>query len=210
VILRVVSGRVRPGQLDDVVESYRTEYAPIARGVAGLDRYIVAARPVPDGGHAIAAMTLWTTVEDALAAYAGDLASVRTVDAQSHGEAFLRVDYYEVDEGGARRRSGTPTRLRLTAGTVARGLDADIQQDLRRSLPALPPETTEAWVGRRVLGADVEIALITTWSEAPPDIALDAPLWPAISTRYDTFRIEVHDIFLEGSGRAGPAEDAAG
>jgi hypothetical protein len=145
-------------------------------------------------------MTIWSTVEAALAAYEGDLAAVRTLDARSHGETLSKVDYYEVDEGGARREIGEPTRLRLTAGTVARGLDADIQQDLRRHLPELPVEAIEAYVGRRVLGAAVEIALITTWSAAPAGVALEAPLWPAIADRYDSFRVIVHDIFVQGAG----------
>jgi hypothetical protein len=200
LILRVVSGRVAPGKLDAVVDAYRRDYVPVAARTGGLDRFVVAARLTPDGAHAIAAMTIWTGVEAALAAYDGDLAAVRTLDARAHGEELSRVDYYEVDEGGARRVAGAPTRLRLTAGTVAHGLDADIQQELRRRLPELPAEALEAFVGRRVLGADVEIALVTTWSAAPDGVSLDAPLWPAISNRYDAFRVEVHDVLLEGAG----------
>jgi hypothetical protein len=200
VILRIVSGRVPPGQLDSVVDAYRRGYVPIAEVAAGLDRYAIAARPLPDGSHALAAMTLWLTVEAALAAYGGDLAAIRTLDAQTHGESLARVDYYEVDADGARRRPGSPAILRLTSGTVARGLDADIQQDLRRHLPDLAPEALEAFVGRRVLGADVEISLVTTWSATPAGVVLDAPLWPSISSRYDVFRVEVLDVLLEGSG----------
>jgi hypothetical protein len=200
VILRVVSGRIPAGQLDAVVDAYRRAYVPVARKTVGLDRYVVAARPASDGGHELAAMTIWSTVEAALAAYEGDLAAVRTLDARSHGETLSRVDYYEVDEGGARREPGVPTRLRLTAGTVARGLDADIQQDLRRNLPGLPVEAIEAYVGRRVLGAAVEIAFVTTWSSAPAGVALEAPLWPTIADRYEVFRVAVHDILLEGAG----------
>ena len=200
MILRVVSGRVPPGQLDDVVEAYRSDYLPIARAAPGLDRFVVGARKRADGNLELAAMTLWTTVEAALAAYDGDLAVPRTLDARSHGEELSRVDYYEIDEGGARRRSGEATWLRLTAGSVARGLDAEIQQELRKRLPELPPEAIDAFVGRRVLGSDVEIALVTTWSSVPNGISLAAPIWPSISGRYDTFRIEVHEILLEGSG----------
>jgi hypothetical protein len=200
MILRVVSGRVPEGQLDAVVDAYRRNYVPIARQVAGLDRFVVAVRPTADGGHELAAMTIWTTVEAALDAYAGDLTAVRTLDDRSHGETLSRVDYYEIDEGGARHRTGDSTRLRLTAGSVARGHDADIQQELRQRLPELPPEAVEAYVGRRVLGADVEIALVTTWSAAPAGTALDEPLWPSISDRYDSFRIAVFDILIEGTG----------
>ncbi|HEX2755051.1 MAG TPA: hypothetical protein VHM48_06290 [Candidatus Limnocylindrales bacterium] len=200
MILRIVSGRVPAGRLDAVVEAYRRDYVPIARQTVGLDRFLVAARLVPDGGHEFAAMTIWTSVEAALAAYDGNLAAARTLDGQGHGETLTRVDYYEIDAGGARRRTGAATRLRLTAGTVARGLDADIQQELRRHLPDLPVEAIEAYVGRRVLGGAVEIALVTTWSAAPAGVSLDAPLWPSIADRYDTFRIVVHDVLLDGAG----------
>ena len=200
MILRVVSGRVPAGHLDDVGDAYGRAYVPIARKTVGLDRYVVAARPASDGGHELAAMTIWSTVEAALAAYGGDLAAVRTLDARSHGETLSQVDYYEVDDEGARREIGVPTRLRLAAGTVARGLDADIQQELRRHVPGLPVEAIEAYVGRRVLGAAVEIALVTTWSAAPAGVALEAPLWPAIVDRYEVFRVEVHDILVQGAG----------
>jgi hypothetical protein len=196
MILRVVSGRVPQGQLDAVVHAYRRDYVPIALRTSGLDRFVIAGRP-SDGGHELAAMTIWTTVEAALAAYGGDLTAVRTLDDRSHGETLSRVDYYEIDEGGARRRSGASTRLRLTAGSVA-----DIQQELRHRLPGLPVEAVEAYVGRRVLGADVEIAFVTSWSTAPAGVSLDAPLWPAISERYNTFRVAVYDILIEGTGAA--------
>jgi hypothetical protein len=200
LILRVVSGRIPPGQLEAVVEAYRRDYVPAAQATVGLDQYLIAARPAPDGGHELAAMTTWTSVEAALAAYGGDLTAVRTLDGRSHGETLTSVDYYEIDEGGARREPGAAALLRLTAGKVARGLDADIQQELRRHLADLPAEAIEAYVGRRVLGDAVEIALVTTWSSAPEGIALDAPLWPSITSRYDTFRVAVHDIHLHGTG----------
>jgi hypothetical protein len=200
MILRVVSGRVPEGQLDAVVDAYRRDYVPIARRTADLDRFVVAGRPTSDGSHELAAMTIWSTVEAALAAYTGDLTAIRTLDGRSHGETLSRVDYYEIDEGGARRQTGGSTRLRLTAGSVARGLDADIQQELRHRLPDLPPEAIEAYVGRRVLGADVEIAFVSTWSAAPAGMALDEPLWPSISDRYDAFRIAVFDILIAGAG----------
>ena len=200
MILRVVSGRVPPGQLDSVIEAYRLGYVPIAEAAHGLDRWAIAARALPHGGHTFAAMTIWLTVEAALAAYDGDLAAIRTLDAQTHGESLARVDYYEIDTDAARRGAGSPVLLRLTSGTVARGLDADIQQELRRHLPDLAPEALEAYVGRRVLGADVEISLVTTWSAAPDGVVLEDPLWPSISSRYDAFRVEVLDVLLEGSG----------
>ena len=200
MILRVVRGRVRPGDLNAVAASYRRDYVPVAERASGLDRFIVAAREDRDGGHALAAVTLWTTVEAALEAYAGNLGAVRTLDGMDHGEELSHVAYYEVDTSEARRGPGTPTILRLTAGRVARGLDADIQQDLRRNLPNLPAEVLAAYVGRRVLGVEVEIAFASAWSAAPDGLALQEPMWPVISDRYDSFEVEVLDILLEGHG----------
>ncbi len=200
MILRVVSGRVPAGRLDAVIESYARDFVPVARRTAGLDRFFVAARQTPDGGHDLAAVTLWSSFEAALAAYGGNLGAVRTLDAKSHGETLAGVDYYEVDADAARRHPGTSRMLRLTAGSVASGLDADIQQELRKRVPDLPTEALEAYVGRRVLGAHVEIAFVSTWSGAPDGLPLDGPFWLTISDRYDTFRIAVHEIHLDGSG----------
>ncbi len=210
MIIRVITGRVAPGSLDAVVESFRRELVPIASATDGLERFVVAARPLPDGSHELASMTLWTNVEVAMAAYGGALDAVRTLDARPHGEVLERVDFYEVDDDETRRRpwGGSAPRLRLTAGTVARGLDADIQKELRRRVPNLPAEVVEAYVGRRVIGSDVEIAFVSIWSGAPEDAALDVPLWPDISDRYDRFRIAVHDVLLEGSGLGGESSPA--
>jgi hypothetical protein len=201
VILRVVSGRVSPGDLDTVSESYRRTYVPAAEQSAGLARFVVATRPTPAGGHDMAAMTIWSTVEEALAAYSGNLAAVRTLDGAGHGEELIRVDYYEVDSAAGAPAGSRPTLLRVAVGRVARGLDADIQQELRRNLPDLPPEVMEAWICRRVLDSDVEIAFISMWAAAPVGRALDEPLWPSISARYDVFEVSVHEVMIEGVGR---------
>jgi hypothetical protein len=181
-----------------VIEAYRTSYFPVAMATAGLDRFLVATRPVGDE-HELASMTLWQTVEAALSAYAGNLSAIRTLDDRGHGEELTHVDYYEVEDAVIRRDGVDTTFLRLTAGTVARGLDADIQQQLRRRLEGLPPELAEAYVGRRVLGDVVEISFVSTWSGARDRDTLDAPIWPDISTRYDVFRVAVFDVISSGS-----------
>jgi hypothetical protein len=203
VILRVINGQVRSGELDSVAASYRRTYVPVAEKLDGLARFVIAVRDGADGVQHLAAMTLWTTVDAALAAYGGDLAAIRTVDAAEHGEVLVRVDYYEVEDTAGPGPAEEPvTLLRLTAGRVARGLDAEIQQELRRNLPSLPAEARESWVGRRVLDSDVEIAFVSTWTSGPGDGSLEEPMWPSISARYDSFRVEVLRILIEGSGRA--------
>jgi hypothetical protein len=198
LILRIVSGRIRAGRLDTVTNAYSTSYYPVAMRTTGLDRFLVGIRALDDD-HGLAAMTLWSTVEAALAAYAGDLSAMQTLDAREHGEELTDVDYYEVDDAMILHDGVRASFLRLTAGSVARGLDADIQQELRRRLVDLPAEVAEGYVGRRVLGDVVEIAFVSTWSSARDRASLEAPIWPDISSRYDTFRVSVFDIVLSGS-----------
>jgi hypothetical protein len=207
LILRVVSGGIRSGTLDAVSQSFRRVFAPAAEATRGLRRYVVGTHGA-EGGPRIAAMSIWDDLDAALAAYGGRLDVPRTLDGVDHGVAFDRVDYYELEAGRDVVDDRTPTRLRLTAGSVARGLGAEIQQELRARLPELPVEALEAYVGRRVLGSAVEIAFMSTWTAEPAGVRLDAPLWPGISERYDVFRLEVHEILLEGRGPA--AEDRAG
>jgi hypothetical protein len=198
VILRVVNGRVPEGQLPAVRASLERDYVPAARRQAGLDRFLIATRPA-DRGHEIALMTVWTDVESALAAYGGDLAAVVTLDRVDHGEVLESVDYYEVGPNEVRRGGGEPRHLRLTAGIVGHGLDADIQRDLRGRLADLEAEAVDAYVGRRVQGSSVEIAFVSTWSAPPAGRALEEPIWPDISTQYESFVLRLFDVLLEGS-----------
>jgi len=197
MLLRVVHGRIPSGQLEAVRAAFETAYAPRARACPGLDRFLVAFR-AGDDGHELALMTVWVDVASALAAYGGDLLAVRAIDDTDHGEILERVEYYEVEIGATRRTAGTPSRLRLTAGQVGKGLDADIQRELRSRLGALEPEVVDAYVGRRVLGSRVEIAFVSTWSGIPAGRRLEEPVWPDISAQYETFEIRVFDVLLEG------------
>jgi hypothetical protein len=198
LILRILHGRIPGGALDSVRAALAADYVPAAHRHDGLDRFLIAARP--DGeGHALAMLTVWTDVGAAMAAYGGDLSALRTHDGRSHGETLERVDYYEVELNETRRTAGDSRWLRLTAGTVGKGLDADIQRDLRNRLHELEPEAVDAWIGRRVHGGSVEIAFISTWADAPTGRRLEAPIWPDISAQYDTFSVEVFDVLLEGA-----------
>jgi hypothetical protein len=199
MILRIANGHVASGRLADVAASYRERYVPVASTTAGLGRFYLGARPVEDG-HRIALMTIWSSLDAAMVAFGGDLTSLRTLDAADHGEQLIDVDFYEV-EAAPRPAEAEARSIRLSAGRVARGMDADIQHALREEVPNLPAQCVEGWVGRRVLGTDVEIAFVSTWSREPEGRRLDEPLWPAISARYDTFRLEVLEIVLHGEGR---------
>ena len=201
VILRVVSGRVRPSALDRVSASFRAQYVPVAERTIGLVRYLIGACPTADGEHDLAVMTIWTRVDHALSALDGDLSAVRTLDGANHGEQLTSVVHYELDQAAdADSGGGRPTLVRTAIGRVARGLDADVQQQLRRHMPELPGEACEAWIGRRVVDDDVEIAFVSTWTEAPVERPLDEPLWTDVADRYDEFQVSVQTILHEGVG----------
>ncbi|HEX3427801.1 MAG TPA: hypothetical protein VHS36_03270 [Candidatus Limnocylindrales bacterium] len=198
MILRIVGGRIGRGRLEPVTEAYTTGYAPVAMGMDGLDHFVVGVRPLGNA-HQLASMTIWLTVEAALAAYDGNLSAKRTLDGRDHGEQLTDVDYYEVEDAVVHRDGVEPAFLRLTAGSVARGLDADIQQELRRRLGRLPAELADGYIGRRVIGDGVEIAFMSTWSSGTDRAALEAPIWPEISSRYDAFRVDLYDVITSGA-----------
>src|SRR4029079_1052463 len=104
--------------------------------------------------------------EAATIALAGQLNAPRVLDNLDHGEVLDHVDYYEVDIMAARRSPGPARYLRLPAARVSRGLDADIQRELRARLAELDPDAVDAYVGRRVAGQSVEIASVSTWTDA--------------------------------------------
>jgi hypothetical protein len=200
LLLRVVTGRIPPDQLAAVTASVRDRYAAAASGLDGLERYLVGTwhHHAPEDGHGIAFMTVWTGVDAASDALGGNLTTLRVLDGVDHGEILERVDHYEVEIVEARRHPGVPRYLRLTAGTVSRGLDADIQRELRSRLGGLGPEVVEAYIGRRVRGASVEIAFVSTWTDEVSVDRLEQPVFPDISAQYDTFWIRLFDVILEG------------
>jgi len=196
-----VSGRVLSDRLTSVKDSLERTYVPVARSLDGLERYLIGTWPSDDPavGHRIAFMTLWRDLESATVALAGQLSAPRVLDNRDHGEVLDHVDYFEVDIKAARRNPGVARYLRLTAGTVSRGLDADIQRELRARLGDLGQEAIDAYVGRRVSGQSVEIAFVSTWTDAADAQQLRQPVWPDISNQYDVFWVELYDVLLEGS-----------
>jgi hypothetical protein len=188
---------VAPGRLPDLRASFGERYEPIARATPGLVRYHAAVRAEGEG-HRLVVVTFWTAVEAALVAYGGDLDTPRTLDGSDPFASLADVAYFEVDESQLRRADTSPTVLRLTVGRVAQGADAGIQQELRARLHELDEGLSEAYVGRRFVGSDVEVAFVSTWSEAPAGRALDEPIWPDISSRYDAFEVETFTPILSG------------
>jgi hypothetical protein len=199
VILRIVRGRVEADRLDGVIEMFDEPFREAARSTPGLVRFHVGVRSANPDERELVVVTFWATVEHALEAYGGSLDAVRTLDWAGDPAALREVAYFEVDESTLRRSDAEATILRLTVGRVARGLDADIQAELRTRMHALEPEMSEAYVGRRILGSEVEIAFISAWGREPALRSLDDPFWPDISARYDDFHVATYEPIASGA-----------
>jgi hypothetical protein len=198
VILRIVRGHVSADRLGALTEGFVARYAPLARQTPGLVRFHAALRPDANG-HELVVVTFWSSVEAALSAYDGDLGSVRTLDGLSKDADLQAVEYFEIDETQFRRSTAEAEVLRLTFGRIARGIDVEIQQELRSRLHELEPAMTEAYVGRRILGQEVEIAFISAWETAGLGRPLDEPFWPEISARYDRFEVATYTPIVSGA-----------
>jgi hypothetical protein len=202
MILRIVRGRAGAADVDALRTAATGPYDAAARERQGLRRFHVAVRPAADGGEEVVVLTSWDSVDDALRAYDGDLDVPKTLVGLSEVADFRDVAYFELDEASERRLGVEPAHLRLSVGRVARGGDADIQRELRQRMADLGPLLSEAWVARRIVGTDVEIAFISTWEREDPAHPLDLPLWPDISATYDAFEVAVYRPIA--SGPAGP------
>ena len=198
MILRIVRGHVAASHLAALSDGFIHRYAPVARTTPGLVRFHAAVRPVA-AGYDLVLVTFWSSVDAALLAYDGDIDAVRTLDGLSRDADLREVAYFEVDETQLRRSNAEGAVLRVTVGRVARGMDADIQKELRARLHTLEPAMTEAYVGRRIVGTDVEVAFISAWEPAPGGRALDEPFWSDISTRYESFEIATYRPIVSGA-----------
>jgi hypothetical protein len=197
VILRIVRGEVPSGALEGLAEGFATSVAPAALATPGLERHHVAVRP-RGAGHALVEVTSWASVDDAIAAFDGDLETPRTVDAMAASVDLDDVAHFEVDETVIRRGSDGAAVLRISTGRVAQGIDAAIQAELRTLVTRLDDAMIEACVGRRIVGSDVEIVFVSAWDRVPAGMALEEPFWPDLSAQYDEFAVETFVPLLGG------------
>ena len=199
MILRIERAKVDAEGLDGLVATFDETFREAARSTPGLVRFHAGVRAVTPGERELVVVTFWVTVELALSAYGGALGGVPGLDWPGGPAALHDIAYFEVDESTLRGSDADARFLRLTVGRVARGLDVDIQGELRTRMHALEDEMTEAYVGRRILGDDVEIAFISAWQGLPVTRSLDAPFWPDISARYDAFEVAAYEPIASGA-----------
>jgi hypothetical protein len=141
---------------------------------------------VTGDGASVAIVTAW---KDAVRALSFDR-DIRAFDRTLHAPEPVLYECEISDRSPAEEPPGV---LRIAAGWIERGPEAEIQQELRRRLPGLGPELLDAYVGRRIRGRSVEILLVATWTTEPPDHPLDEPLWPDITARYREFLVETYE-----------------
>jgi hypothetical protein len=112
---------------------------------------------------------------------------------------FSGADYYEVDEVLVRPSNDTPIVLRVAAGRLDAGLDVEVQREIRRRLPLIEGVMTQAYVGRRLVGEQVEVAFISTWAGPPLVGLLEEPIWSDIAARYHHFRVRTYVLVREAA-----------
>ena len=189
MILRIVRGRVAVNRVEALAAALAASSGSRSRSTPGLLRSHVGLRPLTADECEVVLVSCWETVDAAISS-AGDAAGgAASLDGAAAGARLDEVAYFEVDESMIRRSEAAADLLRLSVGRVARGLDVDIQQELRQRMHLLDPEMSEGYVGRRILGDDVEIAFISAWEREPLGRSLDAPVWPDLSANYDAFEV---------------------
>jgi hypothetical protein len=189
MILRIVRGRIAVTRVEGLTAAFGSSSDGHARVTPGLVRSHVGIRPLAGDEREVVLVTCWETVDAAIAADDGELVGLGASDGATADGGLGGVAYFEVDESTLRRSEAAADILRLSVGRVARGMDVDIQQELRERMHLLEPEMTEGYVGRRIQGNDVEIAFISAWEREPDGRSLDAPMWPDISASYDAFEV---------------------
>jgi hypothetical protein len=197
MILRIVRGLIAADRLDGAVAPFAEPVMP-PRSTPGLLRYHAGVRDVGDGARETVVVTLWATAEAAVDAY-GMLDPVWTLDGGDEPGATREVAYFEVDESTLRRSDAEANILRVTIGRVARGLDVDIHRELRARMDGLESVMTEAYVGRRIVGDDVEIAFVSAWQGPPATRSLDAPFWPDITEQVDAYEVATYQPIASGA-----------
>ena len=165
-----------------------------APGISGPDRYHLGVRPSDDELDVLV-LSCWASAE---AAADGDRRDISPLRLASRHLDHAAVDHFEVDMNVLRDPDVHPIALRLATGRFLRpGGDIQMQDLLRKRLPGLGPEMTEAYVGRRLHGRAVDVTFVSAWQALPADQSLEEPFWSDIAVRYDEFVVEVYRSLAE-------------
>lgn len=178
-VLRIVWGRVEQHGLPALADAFDAATQG-GTSVGGLIAWHLGSRPV-GAHHEVAAVTVWDSVEDALAAFADDLASDRTLSHLDGVAAFSNADFYEIEGTHVRSATDDTVAIRVATGILPSGPETEILSEMRRRLTSVGSNAVEAYVGRRLVERGVEAVFVSLWEHAPDLARLDDPIWPDLA-----------------------------
>ena len=193
MILRVIRGRADREHVVALRAALEERLGPGAGPAAGTeygpDRHHLGVRPGV-GQDEVLLLACWRSAE---AAAAGDARNVSPWRMARRHLDDVAIEHFEVDRNLLRDPDARPIALRVATGRFSRpGGDIRMQELLRERLTSVGPEMTEAYVGRRLTGRNVDVTFVSLWQELPADQRLEDPFWPDISIQYDEFSVEVY------------------
>jgi hypothetical protein len=189
VILRVIRGRGDQARAAALRAELIERLGPGPIPTDGPDRYHLGAREGA-AGLEVLALACWPSAE---AAAAGDAREISPLRIAARHLDQVQVAHFEIDVNVLRDADVHPAVLRVATGRFSSpGADIQMQELLRERVPTIGDEMTEAYIGRRILERDVDVAFVSAWRGLPSEGRLEDPFWPDISLRYDTFDVEVY------------------
>jgi hypothetical protein len=189
VILRVIRGRARPGQLEALRRALAERVGSGTGEVEGPTSLHLASRPSEPFADVLV-VSFWTSAE---AAAGADARGTSPLSVARQHLTEIDVALFEVDETILRRSEEKPVAIRLATGGFSKpGSDIEMLDLLRQRAPLVDDEMTEAYVGRRIVGRAVEVTFVSAWRALPTDRNLEDPFWADIALRYDRFEVAVY------------------
>src|SRR5262245_26686859 len=191
MILRIVRGRARPAE-----RAWVAAALGLGTGRPGAICFHAGVRPAGEWLD-IVTVGCWP------AARLAELTAADPVEGRygpGGGPADWPVEvldraHFEVDKPILRPGSGGADALAIRVATARfsrTGSDIEMQELLRHRAPEIGDDMTEAYVGRRIAGRNVEVVFVSVWSRVPTDPRLDEIFWPEIALAYDEFFIDVY------------------
>jgi hypothetical protein len=200
-VLRIVWGRVESARFPALADAFR-DASTEGPKPDGLVAWHLGTRP-SGAARAVAGLTVWDTADHALAAFGGDLASNRVIGRLGATAEFFHADFYEIEAARVHPVRGDPAFLRVATGFLAGPSTAEILGEMRQRLPLVGTEMVEAYIGRRLIAAGVEVAFISIWESIPDVRQLEMPLWPDLASRKESFTVQTFFAMHGGIAGAG-------
>jgi hypothetical protein len=198
-VLRIVWGRVESARFPALADAFR-DASTEGPKPDGLVAWHLGTRPSA-AARAVAGLTVWESADQALVALGSGLASSRTLGGLGGAAEFSRADFYEIDAARVHPVRGDPAFLRVATGLLAGPSTSEMLGEMRQRLPLVGPEMVEAYIGRRLVAAGVEIAFVSIWENLPDVRQLEMPLWPDLARRKESFAVQT--FFATHGGIAG-------